>query len=398
MPGEGQEMSRPLHGVRVLESSNFVSGPYTCQMLAEYGADVVKVENPKGGDPFRGFAANLYGPTFCAHNRHKRSITIDLTKPEGANVFRRLAATADVLVENFRPGVMDKLGLGYAELAKINPKLIYCAISGFGPSGPYRHRPAYDTVIQSISGLLGQVLPPNNPKITGPNFADSVSSLYAVSGIMAALFTRERTGRGHRVDVPMVDTMIGFLTNPISQFFSLGVTPDPYQRPSHSQCFVFRCADDRMISIHMSAPQKFWEGMLKAIERPELKDDPRFLTNPLRIKHYHELGEIIAPSFLAKPRSEWERLLETHDVPYAPVNDFAELVQDAHMQHLGTFVTTEHPKMGTINGLARPVFYDGARDFDTKPPPMLGEHTDEVLAEIGFSVDQIKLFRDSMAI
>ena len=151
-------MSRVLQGIRVLESSNFVSGPYACQMLAEYGADVLKIENPKGGDPFRSFSPDLYSPTFCAHNRHKRSVTIDLTKPDGVAAFRRLAERSDVVVENFRPGVMDKLGTGYAELSKINPRLIYCAISGFGPTGPYRHRPAYDTVIQAISGLLGQVL------------------------------------------------------------------------------------------------------------------------------------------------------------------------------------------------------------------------------------------------
>jgi crotonobetainyl-CoA:carnitine CoA-transferase CaiB-like acyl-CoA transferase len=378
-------MSRVLHGVRVLEVSNFVSGPWTCQMLAEYGADVLKVENPKGGDPFRSFAPDQYSATFCAHNRHKRSITLDLSKPEGQAVLRKLAAKTDVLVENFRPGVMDKLGLGYAELSKLNPKLIYCAISGFGPSGPYRHRPAYDTVIQAISGLLGQVLPPDSPRITGPNFADSVSALYAVSGVLAALFERERRGKGRRVDVPMVDTMIGFLTNPISQFFSLGYTPDPYQRTSQSHA--------RMVSIHMSAPQKFWEGMLATIGRPELKDDPRFLTNRLRIENYEELGKVIGPSFLAKPRGEWERLLEANDVPYAPVNDFADLMQDPQIQHLGTFAEAEHPKMGTVKGLARPVFYDGGREFDTRPPPTLGEHTDEVLAELGMSPDDIKQLR-----
>ena len=172
-----------------------------------------------------------------------------------------------MLVENFRPGVMDKLGLGCSSLFKINPKLIYCAISGFGPSGPYRRRPAYDTVIQAISGLLGQVLAPDKPKISGPNFADSVSSLYAISGVMAALFERERTGRGRRVDVPMVDTMIGFLDQPDRPILRQQHHARSLSRPSHSQCFVFRCADGSMISIHMSAPQKFWEGMLRAIGR-----------------------------------------------------------------------------------------------------------------------------------
>jgi formyl-CoA transferase len=367
-------------------------------MLAEYGADVVKVENPKGGDPFRSFAPNLYGPTFCAHNRHKRSVTLDLSTTEGAAAFRRLAEKSDVLVENFRPGVMDRLGLGYGVLSKLNPRLIYCAISGFGPSGPYQHRPAYDTVIQAISGLLGQVLAPDHPKISGPNFADSVSSLYALSGVLAALFEREQTGRGRRVDVPMVDTMIGFLTNPIGQYFATGSTPEPYQRPSHSQCFVFRCADGRMISIHMSAPQKFWEGMLRAVGRPELRDDPRFSNNPLRIKNYDELGEVLAPSFLTKSREEWERILEESDVPFAPVNDFGDVFNDPQVRHLGTLEETQHPKMGAVKGLARPVFFDGAREFDRRPPPTLGEHTDQVLAEVGYASDEIATMRNKQII
>ncbi|MCC6777951.1 MAG: CoA transferase [Hyphomicrobiales bacterium] len=391
-------MGRVLQGIRVLETSSFVSGPYACQMLAEYGADVVKVEQPKGGDPFRSFAPDLYSATFCAHNRHKRSITLDLTKPEGAAAFRKLAATMDVLVENFRPGVMDKLGLGYADLSALNPRLVYCAISGFGPTGPYRHRPAYDTVIQAISGLLGQVLAPDNPRISGPNFADSVSSLYAVSGVMGALFERERTGMGRRIDVPMIDAMIGFLTNPIGQYFALGTTPGPYQRPSQSQCFVFRCADGRVISIHMSAPEKFWEGMLHAIGRPDLRNDPRFSTNPLRIQNYEELGRTIAPSFLTRTRAEWERLLDDNDVPYAPVNDFDEVIADPQVRHLAIFEQTEHPTMGTVKGPARPVLYDGTRDFDRRPPPLLGEHTNQILVEIGLSANEIAAMRASNAI
>lgn len=391
-------MSAVLNGVRVLEAANFVSGPYACQMLAEYGADVLKVENPNGGDPFRNFSTNRYSPTFCAHNRHKRSITLDLSKPEGAALFRKIAAGVDVVVENFRPGVLDRLGIGYSSLAEQNPRLIYCAISGFGPTGPYRHRPAYDTVIQALSGLLGQYLTPDNPKIAGPNFADSVSSLYAVSGILGALYEREHTGRGRRVDVPMIDTMIGFLTNPIQHFFAHGTTPDPYQRPSHSQCFVFRCADDRMISIHLSAPQKFWESLIQVIDRPELKQDERFLTNPLRIKNYQELGRVLEPSFARKPRDAWAKLLEDNDVPFAPVNDFDDVLRDPQVQHLGTITEARHPHMGAVKGLTRPVFYDGERQFATRPPPMLGEHTDEVLRGIGLSDSEIATLHDNKTV
>lgn len=391
-------MSEILKGIRILEVSNFVSGPWACQMLAEYGAEVIKIETPKGGDPFRSFSENQYSASFCAHNFHKKSVSIDLSTKEGADVFRRLAATADVVVENFRPGVMDRLGLGWNDLKTLNPRLIYCAISGFGPSGPYQHRPAYDTVIQAISGLLGQFLAPDNPRIAGPNVADSVTSLCATSGVLGALYARERSGMGMRIDVPMLDAVIAFATNPIAQYFATGRTPDPYQRPSQSQCFVFKCADGRMISIHMSAPQKFWEGMLKTIGHPELDADPRFNSNRNRILNFEELGQVLAPHFLTKPRAEWEALLEKNDVPYAPVNDFEDVENDPQVQHLKTIISAVHPQMGLQKCIGRPVYYNGSRDFAAAAPPVLGEHTDAVLSEVGFSEGELAKMRAQGAI
>lgn len=391
-------MSEILKGIRVLEVSSFVSGPWACQMLAEYGAEVIKIESPKGGDPFRTFSENMYSASFCAHNFHKKSVSIDLTTSQGAEIFRQLAATADVLIENFRPGVMDKLGIGWNNLNTINPKLIYCGISGFGPSGPYKHRPAYDTVIQAVSGLLGQFLAPENPRIAGPNVADSVTSLCAVAGVLGALFARERSGKGMRVDVPMLDAVIAFSTNPIAQYFATGRTPDPYQRPSQSQCFVFECADEKQISIHMSAPQKFWEGLLTCIEQPELNEDPRYSTNRNRIQNFNELGETLAPFFKLKPRSEWERLLEDQDVPYAPVNDFAEVELDPQVQFLKTIVEFTHPTMGTRRCVNRPVYFNGSRQFEGSAPPVLGEHTDIILREIGLTNSDIDALRARKAI
>jgi crotonobetainyl-CoA:carnitine CoA-transferase CaiB-like acyl-CoA transferase len=391
-------MSEILKGIRILEVSNFVSGPWACQMLAEYGAEVIKIESPKGGDPFRSFSENQYSGPFCAHNSHKKSVSIDLSSAGGTDVFRRLAKTADVVVENFRPGVLDRLGIGWDDLRRINPSLIYCAISGFGPSGPYKHRPAYDTVIQAVSGLLGQFLAPDNARIAGPNVADSVTSLCAVSGVLGALYARERSGSGARIDVPMLDAVIAFATNPIGQYFTTGRTPDPYQRPSQSQCFVFKCADGRMISIHMSAPQKFWEGMLKTIGYLELDADPRFNSNRNRIRNFEELGQVLAPYFLTKTRSEWESLLEQNDVPYAPVNDFKDVENDPQVRHLKTIMTTTHPQMGLQKCISRPVYYNGSREFTAAAPPILGEHTDVVLSEVGFSNNEIAELRAQGAI
>jgi len=382
-----------LSGVRVLEAANFVSGPYACQLLAELGAEVIKVENPKGGDPFRNYTPDGYSAAFCAHNRHKKSITLNLSKPAGVEAFQALARKADVLVENFRPGTMDRLGLGWGQLSAINPRLIYCSITGFGPDGPYRHRPAYDTVVQAVSGLLGQFLEPDRPRITGPNVADAVTGLYAAYGVLGALYEREKRGRGHLVEVPMLDAVISFATNSIAQFFRNGQTPSPYQRPAASQCFVLPCADGKLIAVHLSTPPKFWEALLGVIERPELGADPRFASSGQRIKNYDELSEELGRSFSKKPQAEWTVVLEHLDVPFAPVNDFAAVVDDPQVKHLGTVIEMDHPRMGRVKGINGAVHYDGQREVNRMAPPVLGEHNDEVLREAGFSADDLTRLR-----
>lgn len=387
-----------LSGVRVLEASNFVSGPYACQLLAELGAEVIKVENPKGGDPFRNYTPDGYSAAFCAHNRHKKSITLNLSNPAGVEVFQALARKVDVLVENFRPGTMDRLGLGWEQLSAINPKLIYCSITGFGPDGPYRHRPAYDTVVQALSGLLSQFLEPDRPKITGPNVADAVTGLYAAYGVLGALYEREKSGRGHLVEVPMLDAVISFATNSIAQFFRNGQTPSPYQRPAASQCFVLPCADGKLISVHLSTPPKFWEALLQAIGRPELAADARFDSAGQRIKNYDVLLEELGRSFVKKKQVEWIVVLERLDVPFAPVNDFAAVVEDPQVKHLGTIIQMEHPRMGSVKGINSAVHYDRQREANRMAPPMLGEHNDEVLREAGFSAGDIMRLREGGAL
>lgn len=386
-------MVQSLDGVRVLDVSSFISGPWACQILAEYGADVIKVENPDGGDPFRSLSPDLCGPTFRAHNMHKRSVTVDLKAPEGAELFKSLATTADVIVENFRPGTMDRLNVGYEALSKLNPRLIYCAVSGFGPTGPYSHRPAYDTVIQAVSGLSKQALDPRQPRIAGPNFADSISAQTAVNAILAALYGREKHGRGVRIDVPMVDAVIAFLTNPVFQYFQTGKTPDPYQRPSASQCFVLKCADGRLTSIHLSTPNKFWEALLKVLERPELGQDPRFATRADRGRNYLELGDTLLPLFALRPRADWHARFEEFDVPYAPVNTFEDLDEDPQISHLGTFSQVEGADGEVQRSLSRPTFFDGDRNFPAAPAPRLGEHTDAILATLGYSPARVEELR-----
>lgn len=387
-----------LKGVRVVETANLISGPYTAHLLGELGAEVVKIENPKAGDPFRQFTSDGYSTQFCAYNTNKKSVALDITQPSGKEALLRLVSTADVLVENFRPGVMDRLGLGWDGLSKSNPGLIYCAVSGFGQSGPYKHRPAYDTVAGSIAGLVGQFVTAEAPRVTGPALADCITGLYACYGVLGALFERTKTGRGRRVDVAMMEAVIAFIREPYANFFQSGKTPGPLDRPAASQSFAFKCADGKLIGLHLSSPEKFWVGLTEAIGRPEMAKDQRFDTRPKRIANFVALTDELAKSFPLKSRPEWMALLDAKDVPFAPINDLAEAMNDPQAVHLKTFVDLIHPKMGPVKTITRPVFFDNEREIGAAAPPLLGEHTEPMLKSVGFTDADISRFRAEKAI
>lgn len=391
-------MNRFLHGIRVIEIGNFISGPYTGQLLAEMGAHVVKIEKPDGGDPFRSFSEDLLSPQFCAYNRGKRSVTADLNSPCGREFLLRLVDRADVLVENFRPDVLARLGLGWDVLHARNPGLVYCNISGFGPDGPYAKRPAYDTVAQSMSGFFSQLLDPERPRITGPAMADAISGLYAALAIVSALVQRSSDGKGHRVDVAMVEAMIAFGTDPVTNFLHKRRPPGPFDRAAASQSFALRCADGKMIGLHLSSPQKFWDGLITAMERPDIASDPRFSIRAGRMKNYHALCDVLAAVFVQRSRAEWESRLRKEDVPHAPILDFFEVEQDPHVAHMETFYTSNHPQVGPMRGIQAPVWCDRAREVPELSPPVLGEHTVEQARLVGFSDEEIADMRAAKAI
>jgi crotonobetainyl-CoA:carnitine CoA-transferase CaiB-like acyl-CoA transferase len=377
-------MTAVLGNIRVIETANFVSGPYVGQLLADLGAEVIKIENPDGGDPFRGLSPDGYSADFCAYNPNKKSVCIDLTKPDGRALVVRLARSSDVLIENFRPGVMDRLQLGWDQLSAANAKLIYCSITGFGPDGPYRHRPAYDSVAGALSGFFGQILQSDRPQIVGPALCDAVTGLYGAYAIMGGLIERGQTGVGKRIDVTMMEAMIAFLRQPLMKFFFTGRTPTPLDRPAGSMCFALACADARCIVIHLSTPDKFWLSLLQAIESPGLNSDPRFSSRELRIQNYLLLNAELQPIFQRKSRGDWMSILDKLDVPFAPMNDFQDVMDDPQAVHLGIF-----PASG-LSGLpqyqiACPVRYDSRRPTDALPAPRLGEHTSSVLTELGLS-------------
>ena len=391
-------MADVLKGVRVVELSTVITAPLTGLMLADLGAEVVKVEHPQGGDPFRNFRGGRYSPNFVAYNRGKRSIQLDLRTEAGRSILLKLVARADILLENYRPGVLDKLGLGDETLRAANARLIHCSITGFGASGPYSARPAYDNVAVALSGILSLQLDPDHPQSSGPTIADNATGMFACYGILGALYERERSGRGHRVDVNMLEAAIAFVPDPFANYTRAGIVSDRLTRVAASQSFAFRCGDGKLLAVHLSSQPKFFEAMAAALERPDLVRDERFATRDLRIANYGELTRVLAEIVATKPRGHWMSVLEANDVPFAPVQSLPDVLEDPQVRHLGTFYKQQHPSEGEITAIHRPVLIDGAREERALPAPALGEHTDEVLAELGYDKDEIAKLRAASVI
>jgi crotonobetainyl-CoA:carnitine CoA-transferase CaiB-like acyl-CoA transferase len=366
-----------LSGVRVVEHGTFITGPAASMLLADMGADVVKVEQP-AGDPFRAFRGGLYSPHYQTYNRNKKSVTLDTREKADLSLFDRLVGEADVYIQNFRPGVAEKIGAGEARLRELNPRLIYCAISGFGPDGPAAQRPSYDTVAQAASGFLKLLVNPANPRVVGPAIADAMTGFYAALGILGALYEREQRegAKGRRVEVSMLEAMTHFNLDAFTHLFSEGEVMGPFSRPSVSQSYVLPCADGKWIALHMSSPPKFWEGLAKAIERPTLFDDPLYADREARIRNQDKLIELLTGIFRSQPRAEWCRRLEALDVPHAPMYETNEVTEDPQAKHLQLFVDAPHPEHpGQCWRTVRsPVSFDGQRALDVSAPPLLGDH------------------------
>jgi len=382
---------RLLNGIRVLELGGFITGPLTAMILAEYGADVIKVERPDGGDPFRSFHKGTYSPHFQGHNRNKRSLALDYAKPEGLEVLHALARTADVFVINNRPGVADQMGMGYAQLHALNPRLIYCAITGFGATGPYAERPAFDNVGQALSGWLSRHRRNDDPRVAGPAISDPATSYYAATGVLAALFERTVSGKGRLIEVNMLEATIALNLEPIAYYLDQGEPAPFYQRGGNSQAYNLMCKDGKCIAIHLSSPDKFWRAFCRAIEREDWI--AAYPTRADRVIHYEKIAFELKPIFAQRTRAEWSERLEREDAPYAPELGLADLEHDPQIRHLGTFYETEHPVHGRVRAQHRPAHVDGSREIDFRPPPDLGEHTDEVLTESGLDRDRIENLR-----
>ena len=382
-------MKGALEGIRVLELGNFISGPYGACLLSDMGAEVIKIENPQGGDPFRGWDLGGDQPNFWAYNRGKKSVTLNLQTPEGKEIFLKLAKTADVVLDNYRPGVMEKLGIDYETVNKMNSRVIYCSITGTGPNGPYVKRPAYDTVGQGLGGMLSLLMDAKNPRPIGPNYADSLSGMFACVGVLGALVARAQTGKGQRVHATMAGAILGFLIAPATDCLATGKIPGPYTRPMQSQTYAFSGSDGLPFAIHLSSPQKFWEGLCKAVGRPEMIDDARFNTRPNRRKNYLQLNETFAEFFKEKPRAYWLDQLEANDVPHTPVYNLAEVFQDPQIKHMGLEIEIERKDKPAIRTVKFPVDYSETKIPHPAAPPELGEHNGEFLKSLGYDDAEI---------
>jgi CoA:oxalate CoA-transferase len=381
-------MSGVLKGIRVLDATQMVAGPLCTMLLGDLGADVIKIE-PPGGDSARAIGVNRpcgESDYFLSVNRNKRSVVLDLKTESGMATFRALAAQADVLAENFRPGALEKLGLGFDALSETNPGLIYCAMPGFNADGPYRDRPALDPIVQAMSGIMqltGTVA--SGPLKTGILTSDFVPPLFATIGIMAALYARASSGRGQRVDVSMLDATIFSMLPREGFYFSTGKTPDRLGN-AHYQLAPWNSYEtsDKRHLIVVAHTEKYWRALLKAIGQEDLAQDPRFLTNKSRLANRDMLDAIISAALAGAPLAVWSERLTAAEALFAPVRNFDDVFSDPSVRD-SMVANLSHPTAGSISVLQNPIRLASNPTAIERPPPLLGQHTQEVLAEVARS-------------
>ena len=392
----------PLDGIRVVDLSRVVSGPYCTMTLADMGADVIKIEEPGRGDESRAFGPPFLGgesPYFLSINRNKRSCTVNLKSDDGRAILQRLVARADVLVQNFRPGAVERLGLDYDSLAPSHPRLIYCSISGFGDTGPDAARPGYDLIVQGESGLMDLTGEADGPPTRiGTSIADLTTGLMAAQGILLALYARKTTGRGQHVRVAMLDAVASLLTYNTGNYFATGEAPTRRgnDHPSVAPYQTLRAADG-WINLGI-ANDALWRRYCDAIERPDLRDDPRFATAPERVRHRAELIPIIEALTEKRAVAEWMELLGAAGVPCGRIRNVAEVCTNPQLTERGKVVERPHATAGAVKMIGQPIELDDTPARIRSAPPLLGEHTDDVLRETRYTDDEIRAFRERGAV
>ena len=372
-------MPGALEGIKVIEIASFVSGPYAGMLLGDLGAEIIKVEAPDKGDPFRGWGRVEYSPPFGSVNRNKKSITVDLKDPAGLASVRELLKTADVLIENVRTGTLDRIGLTYEQAAKDNPRLIWCSITGFGTDGPYAARPGYDTVGQAMSGLLSLVTDMDAPRPTGISLSDHLSGMVACNGVLAALVARGRTGKGQRVDTSLLEASLSFCGENAARYFENAKVPGRSTRTREASVYAFVASDGLPFIIHLSSPQKFFEGMARAAGKPEWITDERFASREGRRKNHDTMAAEMAAVFKTGPREMWLQKLLDEDVPCSRINTLGEVFEDPQVKHLGMKKDLPHKHLGTVSLVRNALRMSDTPVEIRSAAPDLGEHNKEIL-------------------
>ena len=393
-------MTLPLAGYRVLELAHLIAGPVCGMYLADMGGDVIKIEQPTGGDASRTTYGTHYGggesAVFVTVNRNKRSAAIDLARPEGRAAFERLVARADVVIEAYRGGVAERLGIDWARLAPLNPRLVYCSLSAFGPDGPWREKPGVDMLVQAMGGVMavtGDAEGP--PALCGAPVLDTIGSLMAGQGILTALLHRERTGEGQRVDVSLLNGTLLAHAARLSVFLATGEEPGRWGS-GHPYLVPFQAIEARDGWVYVAVwVDRLWTPFCEAIGRPDLAGDPRFATRADRLGRRAELTALLADVFRAHTIGEWMKRLEARDVLCAPVNRYADLPSDPQVMASGMLVEQEHPRAGRLRTLDTPIRFNRTPGGIRTPAPALGEHTDTVLTEAGLAPAEVARLRSS---
>ena len=389
-----------LEKIRVLDLTRVLAGPYCGMVLADMGAEVIKIEHPKGGDDSRAFGPFVEGcgesAYFMSLNRNKKSITLDMKSPKAIEIIKKLVAVSDVILENFRPGVMDKLGIGYEALREVNPRIIYGATNGFGYTGPYSQLPAYDLIVQGMGGLMsitGESA--DNPQKAGPSVGDIMAGMFLSIGILGALEARHKTGKGQMVDVSMLDCQVAVLENAIARYLLTGKDPVPLgNRHGSITPFATFKTTDGFINIAVGN-DNLWDTYCKEIGKPELIADERFKTNPLRTNNWDQLVGVLSEAMAQDSTESWIARLRKGGIPCGPINRVSQVVADPQVIARDMIVEVEHPKAGKQKIPGCPVKMSETPCSIRKAAPVLGEDTDQILKDIlGMSADELRQLRE----
>lgn len=398
-----------LSNLKVLDLSRILAGPWASQILADLGADVIKVERPGQGDDTRSWGPPFLkdeqgqdtkdGAYFIATNRGKRSITLDLQTPEGQALVKELCRDADVVLENYKVGTLARMGLDYESLSRINPRLVYCSVTGFGQTGPRAAEPAYDFLIQAMGGLMSVTgerddKPGGGPQKVGVPIVDLTTGVYAALGIVAALLRRAQTGQGEYIDVAMLDVQVGLLANQAMNFLLGNKVPrrTGTAHPNIQPQRTFACADGDIVIVVGNDAQ--FATLCGVLGTPELAQDPRYLTNSQRVKNQDSLDPILDAIFAAQPRAHWLAALKQAGVPAGSINTVPEVFEDPQVVHRAMLRRLPHPAAGSVPQVMNPLRFGHAALRADAAPPLLGQHTADVLTELGLSAEQIQDYRD----